>query len=149
MIASLQGEALDRFGRLVRPVECPTLTALCTRLTGIRQVDTDGAGPLDTALAELARWLEPHWTSLDGLGSRGAFDRNQLERECERKGLENLLASPTLCNLKGRFAKRRLIQQVGMAKALKLVGLPLLGGHHRGLDDALNIARMLPHAVGK
>jgi inhibitor of KinA sporulation pathway (predicted exonuclease) len=35
-----------------------------------------------------------------------------------------------------------------MAGALKLCGLPLQGVHHRGIDDARNIARMLPWIVG-
>jgi inhibitor of KinA sporulation pathway (predicted exonuclease) len=31
-----------------------------------------------------------------------------------------------------------------MATALQIVGLPLEGDHHRPLDDALNIAPLLP-----
>jgi inhibitor of KinA sporulation pathway (predicted exonuclease) len=52
-------------------------------------------------------------------------------------------------NLKQRFAKRRKIQQVGMQRAILMVGLYPLGTHHRGLDDALNIARLVPHALGE
>jgi len=36
----------------------------------------------------------------------------------------------------------------GMAKALTRCGLTLKGAHHRGIDDARNIARMLPWIVG-
>ena len=32
-------------------------------------------------------------------------------------------------------------------KALAHVGLPLVGTHHRGIDDARNIARLLPHSL--
>ncbi|GHT86553.1 hypothetical protein AGMMS49960_14700 [Betaproteobacteria bacterium] len=32
----------------------------------------------------------------------------------------------------------------GMVKALELAGLPLTGDHHRGIDDARNIAMLLP-----
>jgi inhibitor of KinA sporulation pathway (predicted exonuclease) len=35
-----------------------------------------------------------------------------------------------------------------MAAALRRVGLPLRGTHHRGIDDARNIARLLPWIVG-
>ena len=35
-----------------------------------------------------------------------------------------------------------------MAQALKLAGLELDGTHHRGIDDARNIARLLPFIVG-
>ena len=47
-------------------------------------------------------------------------------------------------NLKRQFAKSRKIKEVGMARALQMVGLPLDGAHHRGLDDARNIAKLLP-----
>jgi inhibitor of KinA sporulation pathway (predicted exonuclease) len=36
-----------------------------------------------------------------------------------------------------------------MAKACELVGLTLAGTHHRALDDALNIARLLPWILGE
>jgi len=36
-----------------------------------------------------------------------------------------------------------------MDGALRRVGLPLVGTHHRGIDDARNIARILPFALGR
>jgi inhibitor of KinA sporulation pathway (predicted exonuclease) len=148
VIASFQGEVVDRFGRFVRPAERPTLTAFCQSLTAIKQTDLDAADSLSSVLAELDRWLGSSRTMLIGWGSWGAFDHRQLERECARKGLSNPLASLPHTNLKARFAKRLGIKQVGMAKALQLAGLPLLGAHHRGMDDALNIARLMPHSLG-
>ena len=38
-------------------------------------------------------------------------------------------------------------RKFGMAGALRQVGLPLVGTHHRGIDDARNIAKLLPHAL--
>jgi inhibitor of KinA sporulation pathway (predicted exonuclease) len=51
-------------------------------------------------------------------------------------GIQNPLAAFEHVNLKRRFAKARKIKEVGMARALQMVGLPLDGSHHRGLDDA-------------
>jgi inhibitor of KinA sporulation pathway (predicted exonuclease) len=34
-----------------------------------------------------------------------------------------------------------------MAQALQLAGLPLEGTHHRGIDDARNIAKLLPYIL--
>lgn len=52
-------------------------------------------------------------------------------------------------NLKNEFAAWKGVRRCGMAKALEHLGLPLVGTHHRGIDDARNIARiaqtMLPH----
>ena len=47
-------------------------------------------------------------------------------------------------NLKREFAKARRIREVGMSRALTIAGLALEGSHHRALDDALNIARLVP-----
>jgi len=38
---------------------------------------------------------------------------------------------------------------VTMVVVLKAVGLPLEGTHHRGLDDARNIVKLLPYALGR
>ena len=51
-------------------------------------------------------------------------------------------------NLKAEFSSRKSTRKrFGMAAALRAVGLPLAGTHHRGIDDARNIARLLPHCV--
>lgn len=34
------------------------------------------------------------------------------------------------------------VKSCGMARALEIAGLPLEGTHHRGADDARNIARL-------
>ena len=35
------------------------------------------------------------------------------------------------------------MRRCGMTAALDLLGLPLAGTHHRGIDDARNIARIV------
>jgi 3'-5' exoribonuclease 1 len=53
-------------------------------------------------------------------------------------------------NIKRRFTEELgLNKKLGMHEALELVGLPLVGTHHRGIDDARNIARLLPFALGR
>ena len=53
-------------------------------------------------------------------------------------------------NLKGKFPREiRGKKRVGVARALECVGLSLDGTHHRGLDDARNIAKLLPWCVGR
>jgi inhibitor of KinA sporulation pathway (predicted exonuclease) len=36
-----------------------------------------------------------------------------------------------------------------MAEALQIAGLPLEGTHHGGIDDARNIAKMLPYILSR
>ncbi len=55
---------------------------------------------------------------------------------------------PTHLNVKNLFAlRRRLDHEVGMDAALRTLGLPLEGTHHRGGDDAWNIAAILTHLL--
>lgn len=47
------------------------------------------------------------------------------------------------------FAKaQRIGKEVGMVRACALAGIALEGQHHRGLDDAVNIARLMPWILG-
>ncbi|MDE1715875.1 3'-5' exonuclease [Chromobacterium amazonense] len=141
--ATPSGEVVDRFQSFVRPVDRPYLTDFCSSLTQIEQADVDHAPcwlAVAKSLSEFAtRQVGQCW------GSWGKYDARQIERECARHDVGDPLGRLQHVNLKASFAKRRRIKQVGMAKALQIVGLPLDGTHHRGLDDALNVARLLPY----
>jgi inhibitor of KinA sporulation pathway (predicted exonuclease) len=64
-----------------------------------------------------------------------------LESECERAGLDfPAELERRHLNLKVEFASRRRTRPMGMADALRALGLSLDGEHHRALDDARNIA---------
>lgn len=61
----------------------------------------------------------------------------------------NPIAYPHV-NLKQLFSNTQgLPKRYGMAEALQLAGLPLEGTHHRGIDDARNIAKLLPYILGR
>lgn len=45
-------------------------------------------------------------------------------------------------NLKQEYARVFRTKVSGMARALEHAGLPLDGRHHRGIDDARNIAKL-------
>jgi inhibitor of KinA sporulation pathway (predicted exonuclease) len=142
--AYMDGTVVERFECLVRPTLHPDLTPFCRDLLGLRQADVDGAGSLSTAALRFGEFVSRRRDDAIAWGSWGAFDRNQMFRECERLGLADPIQLPHQ-NLKQRFAKaRRIGKQVGMRKALELIGLSAQGAHHRALDDALNIARLLP-----
>lgn len=143
------GNVADRFQAFVRPLERPKLTTFCITLIGIQQNDIDTA-PLFPVVAEaLQEFIERHrrpdsiWTSW------GAYDRKQIERECIRHGITNPISMEHQ-NAKRLFAKKQRIgKEVGMVMACQLAGLPLEGTHHRGLDDALNIAKLMPWVFGE
>ncbi|WP_369679998.1 exonuclease domain-containing protein [Burkholderia ubonensis] len=142
------GPVLDRFQAFARPVVNPLLTRFCSDLTGIHRADVDSAQPFPTVAEALRAFVARHrqpgamWTSW------GAWDCKQLERDSARHGITPPIDLPHV-NAKRLFAKaRRLGKEVGMAKAFELVGLQLEGAHHRALDDALNVARLLPWVLG-
>jgi len=137
---------VDEFQSFVRPVRRPRLHPFVTKLTGITQAMVDGAPLFPEAFGALRARLIDHRHPLV-FASWGRYDRIQLERDCGLHGIPNNM--PAHVNLKTMFSEKQgLKKKQGMAGALKLCGLPLQGTHHRGIDDARNIARMLPWIVG-
>lgn len=138
-------EPVGEFATFVRPVIRPTLTAFCTKLTTITQADVDGAPTFPAAIEALGRFVGER----DALfGSWGDYDRKQFEIDANRWGVPLPLRGHM--NIKKRFsAALGETTRYGMASALERLGLPLQGTHHRGIDDARNIARILPYAIGR
>jgi inhibitor of KinA sporulation pathway (predicted exonuclease) len=138
----LEGETLgflDEYSRFVRPVEEPQLSNFCRELTGIRQADVDAADEFGTVFPDFVRWIgEKPFT----LSSWSAYDLNQFRIDCARHGLVLPAVFLNHRNLKVDFAMWRGEKACGMRKALRVLGLELEGRHHRGIDDARNIARI-------
>jgi inhibitor of KinA sporulation pathway (predicted exonuclease) len=132
------------FATFVRPVIRPRLTEFCTRLTTISQAEVDAAPTFPEAIAALGRFQGEREALFC---SWGDYDRKQFEIDAARWGVPLPLRGHM--NLKKRFsAALGETQRYGMAGALEKLKLPLLGTHHRGIDDARNIARILPYAIG-
>ena len=137
--------AVDEFSTFVRPVRHHTLTGFCTNLTSIQQEDVDQAPKLPEAFTKLVAWAEQYADHL--FCSWGDYDRNQIGRECRNKQIDRPFAEGHW-NLKQKFSEQLGTEQrFGMAAALEEVNLELRGTHHRGIDDARNIARLLPFIV--
>jgi inhibitor of KinA sporulation pathway (predicted exonuclease) len=81
--------------------------------------------------------------------SWGNYDRNQLRRDASRHGVALPLGDRHL-DLKRSFRVHSGgAQKLGVGQALARVGLRFEGTAHRGIDDARNIARLLPYALGR
>lgn len=132
-------EVRETRGILVRP-ERSTVSAFCTELTTLTQEQVEEGIPFRDACALLRdEYKAPNraWASY------GDYDRSQFERQCRSFSVPYPFGKTHL-NVKTLFAlSQGLSREVGMAGALKQVGLPLIGTHHRGVDDAANIARLL------
>jgi inhibitor of KinA sporulation pathway (predicted exonuclease) len=135
-------EIVDRFQSYVRPAITPTLTAFCTGLTGITQAQVDVAPWFGEACAQYSAWLGQA-RDLTTWASWGNYDKGQFERDCGRTGSVDPHTALRHLNLKTIFAKTLGIRSCGLGSAYKLLKQEMIGRHHSGLDDAVNIARLL------
>ena len=128
--------------RAARNLDRPALDRqpYCTQLTTLTQADVDAGIPL----AEACRVLADEYESRERLfASFGDYDAQQFERNCAAFGISYPFG-PTHLNVKNLMAVAYgWSRKVGMSEALKRAGLPLEGTHHRGGDDAWNIAGLL------
>lgn len=124
---------------LVKPARS-NVGEFCTRLTTITPEMVAGASPL----AEACAVLESEYLSRERVWfSHGDYDRKQFEENCRALGVRYPFG-PTHVNAKALFALLRGMRRApGMAETLKILGLPHEGTHHRGDDDAWNIAAIV------
>ncbi|GIE85793.1 3'-5' exonuclease [Actinoplanes regularis] len=123
---------------LVRPRRS-RISAFCTELTGLTQADVDGGVDFATACTRVRDELRGPYRTW---ASWGDYDRRQFERQCV--GDVGYPFGSRHINVKERFATAfGLRRGVGMSSALAKAGLPLEGRHHRGDDDAWNIAALV------
>lgn len=137
----------SEFQTFIKPVRHPTLTEFCRQLTSISQEQVDAAPIYPEAITQFQGWLANYPNFI--FGSWGDYDRRQFKQDSKFHRLPYPIASEHL-NLKKKFAEnQQLDRPYGMAHALKFVGLPLDGTHHRGIDDARNIVKLMPYILGR
>ncbi|MBW4493449.1 MAG: exonuclease domain-containing protein [Oscillatoria princeps RMCB-10] len=137
------GQRIERESILVKP-ERSRLSEFCTQLTTLTQEQVDRGIPFARACSILTQQYlskERVWASY------GDYDRRQFERQCQSRNVSYPFG-PTHINVKNLFAiTHALPHEAGMAEALELLNLPLEGTHHRGGDDAWNIAGILSQVL--
>ncbi|MFG2332556.1 exonuclease domain-containing protein [Streptomyces sp. NPDC048604] len=133
------GRRLGRHRILVRPARS-RVSPFCTELTGLTQEEVDGGVPFADACRLLAA---EHGAGVRPWASWGDYDRNQFTRQCAAAGVRYPFGR-VHTNAKAVFTQTYgLRKRPGMARALSVAGLPLEGRHHRGEDDAWNIAALV------
>jgi inhibitor of KinA sporulation pathway (predicted exonuclease) len=134
-------QLLDRVERrciMVKPMSSE-VSEFCTNLTGITPDMVANAEPLSVAVNILLR----EYRSFDRLFvSWGDYDRKQFQRNCARYDLKYPFG-PTHLNVKNMFAvSLGLRSEPGIDDACNRLGMTMEGAHHRGVDDAWNIANL-------
>ncbi|MEU4448074.1 3'-5' exonuclease [Actinosynnema sp. NPDC050801] len=135
------GERVGRHRVLVRPRRS-SVSPFCTELTGLTQAEVDTG----VDFAEACRLLAvEHEAGTRPWASWGDYDRKQFTRQCRAAGVRYPFGRRHW-NAKLVFTGAHgLRKRPGMAQALAVAGLPLEGRHHRGEDDAWNIAALVLH----
>ncbi|MDQ0604659.1 inhibitor of KinA sporulation pathway (predicted exonuclease) [Streptomyces canus] len=134
---------VSRHRVVVRPVRS-AVSNFCTELTGLTQAEVERG----VTFAEACRILvEEYEAGKRPWASWGEYDRRQFARQSQADGVAYPFGYPTErthTNAKAVFAAAYgLRKKPGMDHALQIAGLPLEGRHHRGEDDAWNIAALV------
>ena len=131
----------SEYQSFIKPILHPLLTDFCKSLTSISQKNVDVAPPFPDALKDFQSWFSPFGRYL--FCSWGAYDKHQFKQDCKRHHVGYPFPGGHL-NLKKSFSIAIQSQKkFGMAEALQKLGISLEGVHHRGIDDARNIARIV------
>lgn len=133
------GERTARDSLLVQP-KFSRVSGYCTQLTGLTQEQVEGG----LSFAEACEVLkEKHDSNRRLWASYGDYDRQMFERQCGRDGVPYPFGNGHI-NVKSLLAVScGLRRELGLARALRRLGLPLEGTHHRGGDDAWNVGAIL------
>ena len=136
-----EGDELGRFERFIRPVVQPQLSDFCQKLTSITQVMVNQARPFVEVLPDFQDWIDLDEDYL--LCSWGFFDQKILAKNCE---LHDFDASWTKSHISVKHQYPRikgLRNAIGLRNAVEREGFEFEGTHHRGIDDALNLAKIV------
>ena len=129
---------LEKRSLLVRPVRSE-ISDFCTQLTTLTPDMFTSAGSMSDAVDILRNEYDSGnrlWASW------GDYDRRQFERVCRELNVDYPFGHGHL-NIKSLFAAGVGAGEMGLGRAYRNLGLTLEGTHHRGHDDAWNIAGIL------
>jgi inhibitor of KinA sporulation pathway (predicted exonuclease) len=128
----------SEFQQFIQPVRHPQLTGFCTELTSITQQQVADAPLFVEVIPKFKEWIDSFPDHI--FCSWGNYDKAQFVQDCKFHHVPYPFGSEHR-NIKQEFSEYLVVShKFGMAQALKHLGLELQGIHHRGIDDARNIA---------
>lgn len=133
-------EIIESDSLIIKP-KFSEISKFCTELTTITQDLIDQQG---ITFEEACDILKNKYKSDKRLWvSWGKYDYSQIEKDCNLRKVTFPMGRDHY-NLKPLFSfKHGLGKDLGVDTALKHLNLQFEGTHHRGIDDAINIARIL------
>ena len=137
-----KGEKLSEFCRFIKPSKHPILSDFCKELTSITQTQVENAQHFPEVLKAFQDWVGIEEEQDYKLCSWGFYDAKQFQKDCQLWGLDTAWLKPHISIKHQYTVVKGLSRNMGMKRALALEGIPLEGTHHRGIDDARNIAKI-------
>lgn len=145
------GIIVEEFQKFIRPIIHTQLSPFCTELTSIEQADVDNSDTFPTVLNQFQEWIgdQDYY-----LCSWGFYDRKQFASDCELHHLpiswlnNHMSVKHQYLDLhldriiQGKDPNIKREKGLGITKALRVEGMTFEGTHHRGIDDARNIAKI-------
>ncbi|MFH7017523.1 exonuclease domain-containing protein [Flavobacterium sp. FlaQc-47] len=140
VLDSKTGEITQNQGILIK-AQRSVVSPFCTELTTITQDLLDkNRISFEEAIEKLVSEYQP---DLHTWVSYGQYDINMIKIQCKSFGIAYPMGDQHI-NVKTLVAEKLNLQKpTGMNGALHLLDIPLEGTHHRGIDDAKNIAKIL------
>jgi len=153
------GQQVSSWREYVRPLLRPELSPFCTSLTGITQETVDAADTFPSVLHRFSEWLEQEGlgtSSTFALVTDGPFDVGRFLRlACQQAEVEVPPWATHWVNVRKAFANfyrtnsgsAGQLRLPGLSTMLDKLSLQFQGSPHSGLDDAVNIARVVARLV--
>lgn len=134
----VNGKIIDEFQAFIQPIRNKKLTDFCIELTHITQEQVDSAPRFQEAIYNFCEWAGEDAEFL----SWGIYDKKQLEKDSKCFGMEvNWISKHR--NIKEEYQLvKGLSRAVSTVTAMEIEKLKFEGLHHRGIDDARNIAKI-------
>jgi inhibitor of KinA sporulation pathway (predicted exonuclease) len=126
----------------------PSMSKISPFCTGLTTITPEMVAEHGISFADACAILRDEYKTESRLWlSWGNYDQRMFAEQCPRMVVDYPF-SDKHCNLKNRFANY-YGKRMGMERALRTIDLKLEGTHHRGGDDAWNIARILASMLDK
>ena len=140
------GQMIGEYQSYIKPT-FNELTNYSARIHNISQSALDTAPYLPAVLQDFQQWMATLPSTPSGWYSWGYYDLRQLKLDVGPERWNIALNLPQHLNAKKLFQKKQLKKgrQVGLNKALNLMGLRFDGQQHSALDDARNLARLFDY----
>ncbi|RKP34969.1 ribonuclease H-like domain-containing protein, partial [Dimargaris cristalligena] len=143
-------KVVDEFHHYVRPVHRPLLTRACIESTGIDQRTIDQADTFPSVFERARFFIGEYDMRARAAGGSltfvtcGDWDlRKMLPQQCRLSGTSVPTCFRRWINVKKSFAEYFQTEPQNMRDMLSHLGLPLIGKHRSGIDDARNVASVL------